>query len=226
MAIPAAVALILHFVLYHRPVRIGKTFFGVLAVAVAVSAAGLFSGAGYSPTVIFYTISLGVGMVLAYLLIASDLSSSREYDVAEAFSGMMISVGFYATLLLLLLWIRELRHAGFAEMYIQPANNLGTFLLFALPFPLYFVWRAEGRRKLLPAFLFLLFFAALLLSTSRGAWCWLRYLPLYRWFSLPLWMKSTVGGGSCRRSCSAWFASVRRGRPAVSRSRFAGGKRV
>ena len=169
MAIPAAVALVVHFVLYHRPARIGKTFFGVLAVAVAVSAAGLFSGAGYSPTVIFYTISLGVGMVLAYLLIASDLSSPREYDVAEAFSGVMISVGFYATLLLLLLWIRELRLAGFAEMYIQPANNLGTFLLFALPFPLYFVWRAEGRRKLLPAFLFLLFFAALLLSTSRGA---------------------------------------------------------
>lgn len=108
-------------------------------------------------------------MVLAYLLIASDLSSPREYDVAEAFSGMMISVGFYATLLLLLLWIRELRHAGFAEMYIQPANNLGTFLLFALPFPLYFVSRANGWRKLIPASGFLLFFAALLLSTSRGA---------------------------------------------------------
>ena len=169
MAIPAVVALILHFVLYHRPVRIGKTFFGVLAVAVAVSAAGLFSGAGYSPTVIFYTISLGVGMVLAYLLIASDLSSSREYDVAEAFSGMMISVGFYATLLLLLLWIRELRSDRFPEVFIQPANNLGTILLFVLPFPLYFVSRANGWRKLIPASGFLLFFAALLLSTSRGA---------------------------------------------------------
>lgn len=169
LAIPTVSALVFHFIFFHRPWKIGSTFWGVLAVAVAITTAGLFSHATFTPTVLFYTVFLGVGMVAVYLLLSSDLSGGDDLDISRIFPDIMMTVGIFCCLLIGKLWLDRWPVEDIKHFEFQPSNNLGTMLLFALPFPLFGVYRAKGLRKVFPALLFVLFFAALLLTTSRGA---------------------------------------------------------
>ena len=67
VAVPAVAAVIFHFILYRKPLRIGRTFWGLCAVSVAVTLGGVgtITGAEYfSGTALFYVFALGIGMML------------------------------------------------------------------------------------------------------------------------------------------------------------------
>ncbi|MBQ9783215.1 MAG: O-antigen ligase family protein [Clostridia bacterium] len=168
MAIPAAIALIFHFTVYRRPFRLGSTFPGLCAVSVALllGGVGFISPSDYfRPGALFYTLSLGVGMVVLYLLLKSQLSVKRDYDVKEKCITLLYLMGAFAALWVLFFLFKNLELLRSTKQipYMQPSNNMSTFLMLALPCPFFFVPR--NRMHLLGALALL---AALILTGSRA----------------------------------------------------------
>ena len=71
------VAFIYNLIVFREKMKIGRTFFGQVAITVAL----MLGGTGYiargdllSPMSLFYVLTLGVGMVLIYLLLKSRFS--------------------------------------------------------------------------------------------------------------------------------------------------------
>lgn len=90
-------ALIFHFVYYKTSFRVGKSFPGLVAVAVAVTFGGLFTIPAkeyFSPTALYYTVMLGVGMVGIYLLVKSQ--SAPKAGSGEKFIFILFLMGMLA----------------------------------------------------------------------------------------------------------------------------------
>ncbi len=192
LAVPVFAALVFHFVKYRRAIKIGKSFYGILAVTAAVTLGGLgsislkeyFGGAS-----LYYIAGLGVGMAICYLLIKSQLELPRDYDLREKFTDIMYITGIFACFFMVEIYVENFiavnrtMELGFLDFFkdpekyvwtvdganehmLQPGNNVSTFLMLCLPFPFY---RAAKSNKsmyhLLSAFLML---GALIISRSRG----------------------------------------------------------
>lgn len=90
-------ALIFHFVYYKTSFRVGKSLPGLIAVALAVTFGGLFSipvKEYFSPTALYYTVMLGVGMVGIYLLVKSQ--SEPRQGGGERFLFILFLMGMLA----------------------------------------------------------------------------------------------------------------------------------
>ena len=82
----AAAALLVHIGAYARAPRNGGCMHGLVAVSVATLLGGLgfISREEYfSPTALYYSLGLGVVMLLIYLLLRSEADRPRDYDIAE-----------------------------------------------------------------------------------------------------------------------------------------------
>lgn len=168
MAIPAAAAIIFHFVVYRQKLALGSSIWGLIAVSAAVSlgGVGVISAKDYfSPAAIYYTVFLGIGMVGLYLLLKSQLSARRSYDVRERLVLILYVTGIFAAFVVLLNVLPETRFFGGFKIYegLQAQNNLSTILAFALPCPFFFA--RENKLHLIPA---LLLSASMVLSGSRA----------------------------------------------------------
>ena len=142
---PVAVAALLYnLIVYREKLVIGRTFFGWCAVSVALLLGGLgtVSMQDYlSPMSIYYTLGLGVGMLLFYLLARSRFSMQSVYTLFGRIAIVMYLVGLLAILNIACYYMRQL-DAGVAlsaaVRSFQPSNNLSTFLMFAMPFPIWY----------------------------------------------------------------------------------------
>ncbi len=162
LAIVPASALLLNIILYRKKPEIGPSFFGVLAVSLALGAGGIgeVSRADYfRPASLFYIFALGIGMCLAYLLLKSGIRPKKNYDINEKFISIMYMMGVFACFQVLLVTYNAARAAGLTAgeaysyfsrpinaftqrnsvvaSFFQPSNNYSTFLMLALPFPFY-----------------------------------------------------------------------------------------
>ncbi len=167
-AIPAAAAVIFHFLVYRGKFVIGKSFFGLFAVALAVSLGGVSWISGYeyfTATALYNVFFLGLGMMLAYLLLKSQLSKKRDYDIREMLLRMLYITGVFAAFMILLHAKPEFELGGklLLDREFQPSNNLSTILMIALPCPFFFSKRSP--LHLIVPFLML---GAIILSGSRG----------------------------------------------------------
>ena len=82
----ALFAVIFHFIRYAKPMKVGKSFWGLCAVSVAVTLGGLGSIAPsdyFGGTSLFYVFGLGVGMVAFYLLIKTQMDESEKLRTLE-----------------------------------------------------------------------------------------------------------------------------------------------
>ncbi len=138
-AVPPVFAVIFHFVKYRKPIRIGKSFYGLCAVAVAITLGGLgtISSADYFyPTSLFYVFGLGIGLVLFYLLVKSQLTSDAPGEIMK----IMYITGLLACFCVIRFYVE--RWDVFCDinkfLFIRSSNNLATFLMLAMPFPLYY----------------------------------------------------------------------------------------
>lgn len=144
-AIPPVFAVIFHFVKYKKKIRIGKSFYGLCAVTVAVTLGGvgtISTSEYFCPTALFYVFGLGIGMVLFYLLVKSQLTD----DATEEIVKIMYIVGLLACFCVVRfyfeLWDEFCRTHTF--VYFRSSNNLATFLMLAMPFPLYYARKRRG----------------------------------------------------------------------------------
>ena len=168
MILPALAAVLFHFIVYRKPLQIGSTFWGLVAVSIAL----MLGGVGYIPATdyfrggsLYYTGFLGIGMVVAYLLLKSQLCVKRDYDVMEKFLTILYVMGIFTCFMVFHHlsghWdtIRETK----VIPDWQPSNNASTFLMIAMPCPFFFVSR--NRAHLLAPFLI---FGAMIASGSRS----------------------------------------------------------
>lgn len=164
-AIPVA-CVIAHFVVYHKPIRIGESFYGIGVVSVAI----LLGGIGYFSVMeyvygAYYVLGLSVGMMLVYILMKSQFSVRRSYDIKERFSVIMTLMGVLCTAMIAIGYTRK---ALGLEYQIQgwlpfSHNNISTLLMFAMPFPLYLA----GKRDWWAIFV-IVFYGAICFTKSRG----------------------------------------------------------
>lgn len=116
LAIPVVAAVVFHFVFYRRPVVIGRTFYGIVAVTVAVTVGGLgfISIENYFKSM-YYVAGLGVGMLICYILIKSQMEIDRDYDWREKFVDIMYMAGLFTCFQLI---------AVYVENYISLSDRL------------------------------------------------------------------------------------------------------
>ena len=134
--------ILFHFIVYKKPYSTGESFSGLLFVSIALCAGGLgrYTLMEYARGA-YYVFGLGFGMMVAYLLMKSEFSVKRNYDIKERFSVIML---LWAIACMVVMFIGVYH----AKLYAgQPSgmhrylpfspNNMATFLMFAMPFPLY-----------------------------------------------------------------------------------------
>jgi len=195
-------AVIFHFVFYRRKFVAGKTLWGIVAVAVAVTLGGLGAITAdeyFSGTSLYYIAALGFGMVGAYALIKSQIHTREDYDIREKFVDIMYIMGIFACFQMLEIYGERImpyyltfsgikinhecvsvgkllrfaflfEHDGFIAYYLQPSNNLSTFIMMALPFPLYRALNGKKESSKLHLFSILLMALCIFISKSRGGW--------------------------------------------------------
>ncbi|MBQ8849526.1 MAG: O-antigen ligase family protein [Clostridia bacterium] len=168
MAVPAVACILFHFIVYRQKFSMGSSIWGLLAVSVAVSLGGVgrISGEEYfSPTSIYYTVFLGIGMVGLYLLLKSQLSSKRSYDLKERIVLILYVMGIFASFVILLNVLPDTSFVGGFKIVnnFQASNNLSTMIMFAMPCTFFFV-----RNSKFHLFSALLMAASMVLSGSRA----------------------------------------------------------
>ena len=168
LALPFAGAVIYHFVRYRKKITVGRIFPSLLLVSAALvlGGVGMIPARQYfSPISLYYTLGLGLGMVLIYLLMRSQYAVPREYDVLEYFVYVMYLMGFFAAFVVLYKYAEkmELFLETLEALELPSRNNYATFLMFAMPFPFY---HAIRRKHHVFAGLFL--YGCIVLTGSRG----------------------------------------------------------
>lgn len=164
--IPIA-ALTCHLFLSKRRFTVGKSFWGIVAVAIAVTVGGAFSISFceyFSFSSLFYIAGLGIGMVGAYLVMKREFAPSHDYAIVERLLALLYMAGLFGVFMLfshILTELREIRENGF---YIQWSNNLSTMMMFCMPAPFYFALTRHRSHY----FMGLLFYLTIALTGSRG----------------------------------------------------------
>lgn len=168
VAVPAVGSVIFHFVYYRQKFVIGKSFWGLLAVSIAItlSGVGVIPASDYfSAASLYYIVFLGFGMVGLYLLLKSQLCAERDYDVKEKGISILYIMGLCAVFVVLFHVIPLIDfNDGFKRTGdLQASNNLSTVLMFALPCPFYYA--TKNKLHILSA---VLMAAAMMISGSRA----------------------------------------------------------
>ncbi len=171
MAIPALLSILFHFVIYHKKIRIGSTFYALIAVSASLVLGGIgtISATDYfRPVSLFYVVFLGIGMVVAYLLLKAQMCEPRDYDARQKLLAILYIAGLLACVMLFKNiydhWAHFIKYKHICHyIHMQAKNNLSTFLMFAIPCPFFFA--SKNRLHLLSPLIMIL---AIIISGSRG----------------------------------------------------------
>ncbi len=139
LAVPVVAAVIFHFVFYRKKFKIGRSFYGICAISVALILGGIGTIPTkdyFSPTALFYVFALGLGMMGFYVLVKSHSDEHTGIEVVE----ILYAVGLFAVFSVLMFYVRDWDKFIFTEefLHFQSSNNLSTFLMIAMPIPLYY----------------------------------------------------------------------------------------
>lgn len=170
LGIVVIASVIFHFVLYRKKIVIGQTFWGIVGVAVAVTLGGLGKITAkeyFNPTALYYTIGLGIGMLVAYLLLNSHIDRGKDYQLNIKFANIMVMMGLFASFMVLHHYIMrfDIVLEGDGVLAFQWRNNIATFLMIALPFPFY----KSSKNRHMYLYLGVMMYVCMLLTGSRGA---------------------------------------------------------
>ena len=164
LAIPLAGAIIFHLVKYKIKIKPSKSLPGLIAVAIAVTLGGIGTIPAsdyFSPKSLFYMFMLGGGMILLYLLFTARFNSESGIRIAI----LMYAVGILASFMICLFYARnwETFKVSYRFLSYQPSNNLSTFLMLAMPFPMFF-----ARTRHIDVIATLFMYVCTALSSSRA----------------------------------------------------------
>lgn len=169
LAVPAAAAIIFHFIYYQRKLPHGELFWPMLAVSVAVTLGGLGKITAkeyFSLMPIFFTLGLGFGMLLFYNLMNSHIRLRENYSLPDKISKIMIIMGLFCCFMILEYYGEHLDKvlSTHGLLAFQWRNNASTFLIFALPFA--FLRSIKGNHGWF--WVGMLFYGCMMITGSRG----------------------------------------------------------
>lgn len=155
-----------HFIKYRKPFKVGASFWGICAVSIAVTFGGIGSISAsdyFSGTSLFYMFGLGIGMILFYLLIKSQMGEEEKQNVAR----VMYLAGLLAAFSILWLYLTNWDISIGAGALLKPqfSNNLSTIMMMSLPFVLFYPSR---KIRFLDFFVFFFMYFMMAVSGSRG----------------------------------------------------------
>lgn len=160
-------AFLYHILAHKTPFRRGKSFYGIVAVAAAVTLGGWFTlpfKDYFSGTSLFYIAGLGVGMIAAYLLMKREFQPSDRYSLVDRLFALFYIAGFFGVFMMASHFYLEAELVEEIGILIQWSNNLSTLMMFFLPAPFYFAL-TRNRLHILSGFLFYL---TIVITGSRG----------------------------------------------------------
>ena len=171
------IAFFYNLIVFREKMKIGRTFFGQVAVMVALMLGGtgfIARGDLLSPMSLFYVLTLGIGMVLIYLLLKSRFSRFNVYGIFGRIAPAMYLIGLLSCVIILLYTIRDnpadpnffdrvLRSLLYEDY--RASNNLSTVLMLAMPFP---VWYALKQHPVHISVCFVFYFAIVTSGSRAG----------------------------------------------------------
>lgn len=134
-----ALAIIFHFVIYHKKFELGAIWKGTLFVGIAVTLGGvgkITAPEYFSGTALFYTAGLGLGMFAIYMLMNSQYTFSEKYDMRKKFSFIMTLIGLFCVYMIVNFYIANWStfvKSG-STLAFQWRNNASTILMLTFPF--------------------------------------------------------------------------------------------
>ena len=108
LGIPCGLALSWRLWCNRHAMRPGKSFFGMIAVSIALVLGGVGSISAeeyFSPGAIYILLALGPMMIGIYLLQKSSLSQPRHYDIGEYISTVMYATAVFVAFLILRIFL-------------------------------------------------------------------------------------------------------------------------
>lgn len=156
-------SIVYYLVKNRRRFTLGKSFYGILAVSIAVTLGGLFEirkEEYFGGASLYYVLGLGFGMLLLYLVFRAQSVENDRYSIYEKYTDILCIVGAFASFVVFEYYMRNFE---WKLLEFQWSNNIATILMFVMPVSLY---KAQKNKFYLA--LFLLNYFAIFLSKSRG----------------------------------------------------------
>ena len=169
LAIPLVIMALFNIIAYFKkPTTKGSQFYPMLFVSIAVTIGGVgvisakdyFGGAS-----IYNMLGIGFGMLLIYCVFYSRINTNKNYLLIEKFTDIMVVIGLFLAFMVFVHYIININTVidKGGIFYIRWRNNASTMLMMSLPFAFLL-----GNRKSSAVILAFLFYAATLLTGSRG----------------------------------------------------------
>lgn len=166
--VPLALSLIFNLIYYRRPFAKGRFTYPLIAV----SAALILGGCGsisveeyFNPVSLYYTLGLGLAMLILYLLARSRLANERKYDRTERLAEILYAAGLIVVFTIIVFYAANFEK--FLErrsvLFYKPRNYATSVLLMCMPMCCLMVKRSN-----LHLIGMGLMYAAMILSGSRS----------------------------------------------------------
>ena len=163
-------AVMVHLVIWPVEYRLGSSSRGLALVTLATVLGGcdvLSSGDRSAPLTLYYTLGLGLGMLVLYAAFRSQVTRRRSYDLQERFARIWLTMGVGMAVVVAAICLRhraDFAALGGAVPEFMCRNFCATILLTTLPAAFFLARRS--RWYLIPG---LGMGAALLFTGSRSA---------------------------------------------------------
>lgn len=168
LSVPVFIFFFSHFYLYPKQLQRTEMFWGMAATSLACVTGGwgiIYWKTYFSPTSLFYMFSLGAGMLIISMYLASSLRADWGYDFQDRFFHIMASI--IPVICVSLAYEYVSRSGEFLKaMSVIPfqwRNNGATMLMLAMPFAFGLSLKRYGY-----FFLGLLSYAGIVFTGSRG----------------------------------------------------------
>ena len=160
--------LIIHQIIYKPKLKFGRNFFGICALAVAMTLGGISTKAEYLKMQFFACLAIGSAILFLYYSF-----SNNKYG----FRGVSHNLNALGVLLVLQIATFFILSSNFVESFFTKCvsvgwgieNNTSLMLLLTIPFTVYLVVTSKKLMQVLYVILTVLQFSAILFTYSRGA---------------------------------------------------------
>ncbi|MBE6754030.1 MAG: O-antigen ligase family protein [Ruminococcaceae bacterium] len=168
LLIPVAAALIFNIFVYRGKFVKGRFLLPTAAVSVVLLVGGIGTipvAEYFSGTALYYTLGLGVALLLLYLFISQRIPRIRQYNAVERLAELMYAMAILAALLIICFYVSRwsILSKDFHTPFISYRNFCTTMMLFGLPMSCLFI-----RRRPIHFVGLVFIYAAMLLGGSRS----------------------------------------------------------
>lgn len=186
--------LLVHLLRWRAPIVLGRSALPLAAVTAATVLGGLGtipSKEYFSPLSLYYTLGLGLGLLVTYLLLRSDLEAPRPYDLLHRLMQLLYTLGLAMVLAIACFYMKN--WAEFSRDWTIPCilfrNYAATILVSTIPAVFYMVRRSRWHLAALLLWAMALFFSGSRTALLFGTVMLLLGMIFLTWQKvLPLWV--------------------------------------